>query len=66
MLDRSSQPTRSPAATGDDIADPILELRRTEKGGNERVAAHLADRGIRVDYLFRGSEAGFSHRPDVI
>lgn len=48
LLDRSSRPTRAPAAIGDDIVDAILELRRTEKWGNERIAAHLADRGVRV------------------
>lgn len=41
LVDQSSRPRTSPAAIGDDIMDAILELRRTEKWGNARIAAHL-------------------------
>jgi transposase len=48
LVDQSSRPHRSPAAIGDDIVDAILELRRTEKWGNARIAAHLGEHGITV------------------
>lgn len=48
LVEKSSRPMRSPAAIGDDIVDAILELRRAEKWGNARIAAHLADAGIEV------------------
>ena len=48
LVEKSSRPHRSPNAIGDDIVDAILELRRTEKWGNARIAAHLADAGIEV------------------
>lgn len=35
-------------AIDDDIVDAILELRRTEKWGNARIAAHLEEKGIKV------------------
>ena len=48
LHDHTSRPERSPSAISDDIVDAILELRRTEKWGNERIAAHLAEKGIKV------------------
>lgn len=48
LVERSSRPSRSPNAIGDDMVDAILELRRTEKWGNARIAAHLADAGVDV------------------
>lgn len=48
LVDQSSRPQRSPTAIGDDIVDAILELRRTEKWGNARIAAYLAEVGIEV------------------
>lgn len=48
LHDHTSRPAHSPSAISDDIVDAILELRRVEKWGNERIAAHLAERGIRV------------------
>jgi transposase InsO family protein len=48
LLDQSSRPGRSPTAISDDIVDAILELRRAEKWGASRIAAHLAQVGIDV------------------
>jgi transposase InsO family protein len=48
LLDESSRPERSPMAISEDIVDAILELRRTEKWGAARIAAHLATVGIDV------------------
>lgn len=48
LLEKSSRPARSPTAIGDDIVDAILELRRAEKWGNARIAAHLSEAGIEV------------------
>lgn len=48
LVEKSSKPLRSPAAIGDDIVDAILELRRAEKWGNARIAAHLVEAGIEV------------------
>lgn len=48
LVDESSRPERSPMAISEDIVDAILELRRREKWGAARIAAHLADKGIDV------------------
>lgn len=47
-MEKSSRPERSPSAISDDIVDAILTLRREEKWGNERIAAHLKERGVIV------------------
>lgn len=48
LVDESSRPERSPMAISEDIVDAILEIRRTEKWGAARIAAHLATAGIDV------------------
>ena len=48
LLDQSSRPGRSPSAIGDDLVDAILELRRAEKWGAARIAAHLASTDVDV------------------
>ncbi len=48
LHDHSSRPGASPTAIEQSVVDAILELRRTEKWGNERIAAHLAEHGITV------------------
>lgn len=48
LLDQSSRPGRSPTITGDDIVDAILELRKREKWGPDRIAAHLQSVGVPV------------------
>lgn len=48
LVERSCRPARSPSSIGDDIVDAILELRRREKWGKARIAAHLQERGIDV------------------
>lgn len=48
LVDASSRPERSPMAISEDLVDAILELRRLEKWGAARIAAHLATVGIDV------------------
>lgn len=48
LVDESSRPERSPMAISEDIVDAILELRRREKWGAARIAAHLGTVGIDV------------------
>lgn len=48
LVDETSRPERSPMAISEDIVDAILEIRRTEKWGAARIAAHLADKSIDV------------------
>lgn len=47
-MDHSSRPSHSPTAISDDVVDAIMLLRTTEKWGAERIAAHLAEKGIIV------------------
>lgn len=48
LVDETSRPERSPMAISEDIVDAILEIRRTEKWGAARIAAHLASKDIDV------------------
>jgi transposase len=48
LMDHTSRPEHSPAAIGDDIVDAIMELRKREKWGAARIAAHLKEKGIEV------------------
>lgn len=47
-MDRSSRPEHSPKAIRPEIVEAIMELRRTEKWGAARIAAHLAEKGMVV------------------
>lgn len=48
LTDRSSRPERSPSAISKDTVEEILEIRRTEKWGAARIAAHLSRSGTEV------------------
>lgn len=48
LFDQSSRPRRSPSAIDDSLVQAILEMRRTEKWGTARIAAHLTADGIEV------------------
>ena len=48
LIDHSSRPGRSPAATDDSIVQMIVTLRRAEKWGPARIAATLKKGGVEV------------------
>lgn len=47
-MDHTSRPDHSPTAIPEDVVEAIMALRTAEKWGAQRIAAHLAEKGIVV------------------
>ena len=48
LVDHTSRPGYSPTAISEDLVDAILELRKAEKWGAARIAAHMQQAGVEI------------------